>query len=110
MKGGMGVIKLRAQNEALLLKNLHKFFNNDDFPWIHLIWGQYYHNGKLPSNTSKGCFWWWCMLRVLDQYKGIVQTTARSDDTILFWNDLWNGSILQHSYPQLFLFLLRIKI
>jgi hypothetical protein len=39
MKGGMGVIKLRAQNEALLLKNLHKFFNKDDFPWIHLIWG-----------------------------------------------------------------------
>jgi hypothetical protein len=27
-EGGLGVLKLQTQNEALLLKNLHKFFNN----------------------------------------------------------------------------------
>jgi hypothetical protein len=37
MKGGLGVIKLRVQNEVLLLKNLHNFFNKVDLPWVHLI-------------------------------------------------------------------------
>jgi hypothetical protein len=37
MKGGIGVIKLRVQNDALLLKNLHMFFNKADLPWVHLI-------------------------------------------------------------------------
>jgi hypothetical protein len=37
-KGGLGVIKLRLQNEALLMKNLDNFFNKVDLPWVHLIW------------------------------------------------------------------------
>lgn len=35
---GLGVLNLRTQNEALLLKNLHKFSNREDIPWVHLIW------------------------------------------------------------------------
>lgn len=31
-EGGLGVINLKTQNEALLLKNLHKFFNRADTP------------------------------------------------------------------------------
>jgi hypothetical protein len=31
------VIKLRLQNEALVMKNLDKFFNKADLPWIKLI-------------------------------------------------------------------------
>jgi hypothetical protein len=30
--GGLGVLKLRVQNETLLLKNLHKFLNKADLP------------------------------------------------------------------------------
>jgi hypothetical protein len=37
-EGGLGVLKLQTQNEALLLKNLHKFFNRLDIPWVLLIW------------------------------------------------------------------------
>jgi hypothetical protein len=37
-KGGLGVIKPRLQNEALLLKNLDKFFSRDNLPWVNLIW------------------------------------------------------------------------
>jgi hypothetical protein len=37
-QGGLGVLDLRTQNEALLLKNLHKFFNKMDIPWVKLIW------------------------------------------------------------------------
>lgn len=31
-EGDLGVLNLRVQNEALLLKNLHKFFNKADLP------------------------------------------------------------------------------
>ena len=36
-EGGLGVLNLRTQNEALLLKFLHKFFNREDIPWVHLV-------------------------------------------------------------------------
>ena len=36
-EGGLGVLNLRTQNEALLLKHLHKFFNRADVPWVRLI-------------------------------------------------------------------------
>jgi hypothetical protein len=36
-EGGRGVINLQLQNQALLMKNLDKFFNKKDIPWVHLI-------------------------------------------------------------------------
>jgi hypothetical protein len=30
--GGLGVLDLKSQNEALLLKNFHKFFNRANIP------------------------------------------------------------------------------
>ena len=52
-QGGLGVINLTTQNEALLLKNLHKFFNKLDIPWVHLIWEKHYQNDKLPSTIKR---------------------------------------------------------
>jgi hypothetical protein len=49
--GGLGVINLSSQNESLLLKHLHKFYNQMDIPWVHLIWGKYYSTGQLPSQA-----------------------------------------------------------
>jgi hypothetical protein len=57
-KGGLGIIRLRLQNEALLMKNLHNFFSKDDLPYVQLIWWKYYPNGKVPDHTMKGSFWW----------------------------------------------------
>jgi hypothetical protein len=31
----------------LLLKNLHKFYNREDIPWVNLIWSKYYANGDV---------------------------------------------------------------
>jgi hypothetical protein len=84
MKGGFGVIKLRVQNEALLLKNLHKFINRADLPWVQLIWAHYYPNGKIPSPIFKGSFWWKGMLRLLTQNKGLAYGVAGSEHTTLF--------------------------
>jgi hypothetical protein len=40
--GGLGVVRLETHNKALLLKFLHKFFNNHDLPWVNLVWNNYY--------------------------------------------------------------------
>ena len=41
-QGGLGVLDLVNQNKALLLKNLHKFFNKENLPWENLLWETYY--------------------------------------------------------------------
>jgi hypothetical protein len=56
--GGLGVLNLRTQNEAMLLKFLHKFLNKADIPWVNLVWESYYTNGLINNNTKKGSFWW----------------------------------------------------
>jgi cytochrome b subunit of formate dehydrogenase len=58
LKGGLGVMNLRVQNEALLMKNLlHKCFNKEDLTWVKLILANYYGNGQTPDFTRKGSFW-----------------------------------------------------
>jgi hypothetical protein len=46
-KEDLGVRDLYLQNEALLIKQLDKFYNKRDVPWVHLIWNSYYI-GKVP--------------------------------------------------------------
>lgn len=52
-EGGLGVLDLQKQNEALLMKNLDKFMNRRDIPWVTMVWEKHYPNGKLPGNTKK---------------------------------------------------------
>jgi hypothetical protein len=40
-KGGLGVRDLYLQNEAILIKQLDKFYNKKDIPWVQLIWNSY---------------------------------------------------------------------
>ena len=67
-KGGLGVIDLKIQNQGLLLKQLHKFYNKLDVPWVNLIWSAYYTGmrlvlvegchaalGYLPRDHQGGC-------------------------------------------------------
>jgi hypothetical protein len=35
--GGLGALNLYTQNQSLLLKHLHKFFNKLDVSWVQLI-------------------------------------------------------------------------
>ena len=56
--GGLGVINIKLQNEALLMKFLHKFYNKMDIPWVQLLWDAYY-TGKIPHVVPPvGSFWW----------------------------------------------------
>jgi hypothetical protein len=55
VQGGLGVLHLQTQNKALLLKNLHKFYNREDIPWVNLIWSntmrmvKFLESFKVPS-------------------------------------------------------------
>jgi hypothetical protein len=102
-KGGLGVINLRLQNEAWL-KNLHTFFNKEDFPWVKLLWSKYYAHGQVPGQVKKGSFWWRSNLKLQNTFKGLAHAEAGTRESILFWQDLWNGHALKLAYPQLFSF------
>lgn len=56
-KGGLGIINLKLQNQGLLIKHLHKFYNKADIPWVSLVWSSYY-DGVVPQATVLcGSFW-----------------------------------------------------
>ena len=85
-EGGLGVLNLRTQNEALLLKHLHKFFNRADVPWVRLIWEVHYGNGKLPNSKKVGSFWWRDIVKLLDSFKGMAVVELKDGASCLFWD------------------------
>ena len=101
---GLGVLNLTTQNEALLLKNLHKFFNRLDIPLVHLIWEKHYHSDKLPSVIQKGSFWWRDNLKLLDKFKGQATVSMADGRRCLLWWDIWGGQICAQTYPKLLSF------
>lgn len=52
-KGGLGVIDLSTQNDALLLKKLDKFYRKEDVQWVQLIWQRYYSEGAQHVRREK---------------------------------------------------------
>jgi len=102
--GGLGVLNLYTQNESLLLKHLHKFFNNLDVPWVQLIWSYHYQNGSLPLNSSRVSFWWNDVLKSLTSFKGMASAIIKDGSTCFFWTDVWNGRLLSSQYPELYSF------
>jgi len=104
-KGGLGIINLRSQNKALLLKHLDKFYNKKEVPWVKLIWNAHYPNGQIPHVTSdKGSFWWRDVLKLCDMFRGIATCKVGDGSTVLFWLDFWNDNIMQTKYPRLYTF------
>jgi hypothetical protein len=98
-QGGLGVLNLDTQNSALLLKNLHKFYNRLDIPWVNLVWSSYYAQGHLEVS-----FWWKAHLKLLDKFKGISRCHIGDGKSTLFWTDLWESECIMHKYPHLLTF------
>jgi hypothetical protein len=108
-EGGLGIINLEEQNSALLLKNLDKFYNKKDIPWVNIIWEKYYKNGILPGHTRKDSFWWRDNLKILYQFKEMALPELKNGGTILLWKDNWNGLELQLAMPELFSYAKKIS-
>jgi hypothetical protein len=104
LKGGLSVTNLYVQNDALLLKHLHKFYNKMDIPWVQLIWYKYY-DGKVPHATREvGSFWWKDVQRLSTIFRGIARCAVGEGTTVTFWEDLWADGILAHRFPRLYSF------
>ena len=99
--GGLGVLNLREQNKALLMKNLFKFFNKHDIPWVQLLWHAYYQNGTVPSNQQqKGSFWWRSCTSFLDDFKGLTACKIGDGKSSLLWTDKWCDVPLKNKFPK----------
>jgi hypothetical protein len=98
-EGNLGVIDLKKHNEALLLKNLDKFFNRKDILWVSLIWEKHYSNGKLPIHTKKGSFCWRDLLKLLDCYKNLSKLQVMDGQSCMLWQDNWNQLNLKLEIP-----------
>ena len=104
-KSGLGIINLRSQNSALLLKHLDKFYNKKEIPWVKLIWHAHYSNGDIPhASTDRGSFWWRDVLKLCDLFRGIANCKIRDGSTVLFWSDLWNDNVMQIKFLRLYSF------
>jgi hypothetical protein len=88
-KGGLGIINLRSQNNALLLKHLDKFYNRSDVPWVKLIWNAHYSNEEVPHTTkNKDSFWWRDVLKLVDLYRGCLLQNVG-----WLYNSVWVGRL-----------------
>ena len=109
-KGGLDVLNLRVQNEALLMKFLHKFYNHLDNPWVHLIWDSYYDT-SVPHTTSLfGSFWWRDVFKLAHKYCHLASPKLGDGRSILFWTDSCvielKGSSIRIMFPRLFSFVI----
>jgi hypothetical protein len=110
VNGGLGVLRLETQNDALLLKFFHKFVNSYDLPWVNIIWNKYYTHNGLPGHIRIGSFWWKSMLKLLHNFKGLAHPIIGNGRSIFFWEDQWNKSIPRQQYPELFSFTKSTKL
>lgn len=102
-KGGLGVLNLKIQNQALLLKYIHKFIHKVDVPWVMLVWHKYYDDTPPHAKPRCGSFWWRDIFSLMDIYRGITSCIPGAGDTVLLWKDLWDpNGVLQDSYRRLF--------
>ena len=102
--GGLGIINLRIQSEALLLKYLHKFYNHHDLPWVDLIWTTYYTHNIPHASEPCGSFWWKDILNLAPAYRAVTSVELGDGGSTLFSKDAWREDILANSHPRLFSF------
>lgn len=99
-KDGLGVIN-RLQNDALLLKHLHKFYNKVEVPWVQLIWNKYYTNKVAHASREVGSFWWKDIQPLSTIFRGIARCTLGDGSSVLFWDDLWFEDVIAQRFPRL---------
>src|ERR1041385_2525180 len=106
-KGGLGILNLQLQNQALLMKHLHKFYNKEDVPWVSLVWDSYYHE-RVPHVTELcGSFWWKDVAKLMATFVAVSQAKVGLGDSVLLWNDFWvpnTNATLAQKFQRLFSF------
>jgi hypothetical protein len=83
-KGGLGVINLKLQNDALLMKHLHKFYNKEPIPWVELVWFKNYHHKVPHAAREVGSFWWKDIMRLNNIFRGFSQCSIGDSLSVCF--------------------------
>jgi hypothetical protein len=97
--GGLGIMDFGKQNDALLIKQLHKFYNKAEVPWVQLVWN--YYTDVVPHVAKLcGSFWWKDVMKLAGNYREFCHVTPVAGDSILFWSDKWRGNSLSHDFPR----------
>jgi hypothetical protein len=98
-QGGLEILNLRLQNQALLMKNLHTFYNHSYIPSVNLVWQAHYNNrGSSQSINPKASFWWKDCLALSDKYKELTTVNIQNGKTVLLWKGNWKNEIRQEFY------------
>lgn len=101
-QGGLGILDLRLQNTSLLLIFLHKFYNHDNQPCVHLTWQCLYRTSLVPHKKKLvGSFWWKDVMSLLGEFLKIEACHVNKGNTTCFWADTWDFSVILHKSPQL---------
>ena len=95
---------LRFKNKCLMLKQLHKFYNNVDLPWVKLIRNSYYYKEVPHAVTICGSFWWRNVMKLMDIYRQVTHCKLGNGEIILFWSDNWKDLVIDERFPRLFSF------
>ena len=101
-KGGLGILNLKLQNAPLLLKHLHKFYNDDNTPWVQLVKDAYYFNVAPHAIITSGSFWWRAVSALTDAYRKITRCVVGNGTSVLFWSDVWMQEKLEDMFSRLF--------
>lgn len=104
--GGLGIINLKTQNSALLLKYLDKFSNHANIPQVNLTWERLYKNNYIPPHARCpiGSFWWKDLLKLSDDFKKLATCTPSKGNSVMLWSDPWSDTLMKDKYPELFSF------
>jgi hypothetical protein len=99
--GGLGIIDLERQNEALLMKHLDKFYNHANVPWVSLTWSKFYSNTNTPpqARSPVGSFWWKEILKLFRQFKQFSFCVPNKGNSDLLYDGNWSGEPLKEKYP-----------
>jgi hypothetical protein len=72
---------------------------------VNLVWN-YYPNGVPQATNLCGSFWWRDIMKLVDKYREVCTATVGCGDSVLFWNDNWNGIVPSKQFPRLHSFAL----
>jgi hypothetical protein len=101
-KGGLGVINLEIQNDALLMKHLFSFFSHRDTPWVKMVWQAYYQHSVPHASVPVGSFWWRDVCNLFTTFRSITKISPGIGNSVLFWKDLWHENLLALTYPRIY--------
>ena len=98
--GGFRVLNLTEHNKAMLIKNLHKFYNYHDPPRVDLLWSILPEWLVFYYQNNRGSFWWsiaatvrarkrrgWCSVRANGEtahWRFFDACSKAIDQTIVF--------------------------